>query len=383
MTKLAILVVKFFLNLIYGFMKLLPRDDRIVFLSRQSNDISLDFFMLQEELKARNSQVKIFSVCCRLEGEKSGFGKLVQFTLATLKSMYYMVKAKVVILDAYWPAVSILKHKKGLKVIQIWHALGKIKQSGYQTLCKESGRGKEIAKLMNMHRGYDFIIAGGRAWNPYYCQSFDVEENKLRNFGLPRIDFLLESESENRKKFFETYRELEGKKIILYAPTFRKNMTANVNAQWETLVEELFKDEANPEVALIVKSHPNQKLTVTEKMKALGVYECEEFKAVDILAVADYLVTDYSAIAIEGAILSVPTYYFLYDYEEYIDKNGMNLDLMKELPKVSFRDASALVENLKSGGYDSETLKEYREKYLPEDLGESTEKIVDLILENM
>ena len=41
----------------------------------------------------------------------------------------------------------------------MWHALGKIKQSGYQTLGKESGRGEEMARLMKMHEGYDYIIA--------------------------------------------------------------------------------------------------------------------------------------------------------------------------------------------------------------------------------
>ena len=48
----------------------------------------------------------------------------------------------------------------------MWHALGKIKQSGYQTLGKASGRGAEMAHLMKMHENYDYICRRG-AWNPF------------------------------------------------------------------------------------------------------------------------------------------------------------------------------------------------------------------------
>lgn len=57
----------------------------------------------------------------------------------------------------------MLNHKSSLTVIQIWHALGKIKQSGYQTVGKAGGRGRLVADELCMHRNYDYIIAGGKA----------------------------------------------------------------------------------------------------------------------------------------------------------------------------------------------------------------------------
>jgi CDP-ribitol ribitolphosphotransferase len=106
---------------------------------------------------------------------------LLRFGFNTLASMYHLATAKVCVLDAYWPVVSMLRHKKGLTVIQMWHALGKIKQSGYQTLDKESGRSKELSHLLCMHKNYDYIIAGGKARNPYYVASFGTTEDKLVN----------------------------------------------------------------------------------------------------------------------------------------------------------------------------------------------------------
>ena len=369
--KIAVYIMRLGLGIIYWFMKLMPvKENKVVFLSRQSNELTLDFQRTQDLLREVKPDAEIVTVCHRLEGaESSG---IIGFAVSTLKSMYHMATSTVCVLDAYWPAVSILNHKKSLTVIQMWHALGKIKQSGYQTLGKESGRGEEMARLMKMHEGYDYIIAGGSAWNPFYRASFGTETAVLVNCGLPRIDHLLETAETNRHKVLEKYPEFADRTVVLYAPTFRRN----IELHWEALAEMLTRDER---FALVVKGHPNQHLATDIP----GVYTCDEFKAVDLLAACDYLVTDYSAIAIEGAVLNRPTYYFVYDYEEYREKNGMNIDLFETMPGCVFRSAEELAAALQEGSYNQQILDDYRKKYLPENLGTSTEQVVKLITENM
>lgn len=371
MKKIAVYIMRLGLGIIYWFMKLMPvKADKVVFLSRQSNELTLDFRRTQELLSRLKPEAEIVTVCHRLEGAEGG--GIVKFAVSTLKSMYHMATSSVCVLDAYWPAVSILKHKESLTVIQMWHALGKIKQSGYQTLGKESGRGEEMARLMKMHEGYDYIIAGGSSWNPFYRASFGTETAVLVNCGLPRIDHLLETRESNREKVLAAYPEFAEKTVVLYAPTFRRN----IELHWEALAEKLTADER---FALIVKGHPNQQLATDIP----GVYTCDEFKAVDLLAACDYLITDYSAIAIEGAVLDRPTYYFVYDYEEYRDKNGMNIDLFEVMPGCVFRSAEDLAHQLTCGTYNREALDNYRKKYLPENLGTSTQQVVQLIIDNM
>lgn len=371
MKKIAIYIMRLGLNVIYFFLKLIPvNENRVVFLSRQSDSLSQDFIMLREKLLEEKPDA-VISVCChRLEGASGG--GLISFAVSTLRSMYYMAVSSVCVLDAYWPAVSLLHHKKSLTVIQMWHALGKIKQSGYQTLGKESGRSAEMAHLMKMHRNYDYIIAGGKAWNPFYCLSFDTQEEKLVNCGLPRIDYLLETAGDNRAAVFRAYPEFENKTVVLYAPTFRKN----IELHWEELADMFTADDR---FAFIVKGHPNQQLETDNSR----VYSCDEFKAVELLAAADYLVTDYSAIAIEAAVLDVPTCYYVYDYEEYRSKNGMNIDLFETMPGCVFRKPEDVVTCISEQKYNCEALEAYRNKYLPEKLGTSTKQIVKLIMENM
>ncbi|MGN0170391.1 MAG: CDP-glycerol glycerophosphotransferase family protein [Lachnospiraceae bacterium] len=367
--KLIVGLGKALMTVLYTVFKLLPTDtDEVLFLSRQSDQLSLDFRMLKEELeKQSGGRIKIVAICNRLDDSGKG---LFGFALDTVRSMYHLATSSVCVLDAYWPAVCMLKHKASLTVIQMWHAIGKIKKSGYQTVGKESGRSRQTAELLCMHRNYDRIIAGGKAFNRFYCESFGTTEDKLLNIGLPRIDHLLLTEEANRRKVFQTYPELEGKKIILYAPTFRRYQELN----WEPLIDAIdFK-----QYVLLLKSHPNQELRCNRP----GVLLCPEFSAVDLLAVCDYLITDYSAIALEAAVLNKKTYYYLYDYEEYTARNGINVNPFESMPGCAFQDAKQLMEALTLKEYPQEVLDAYRRDYLPENLGSSTESLAREVLKH-
>ena len=63
---------------------------------------------------------------------------MLEYALSRSKACITLRPASVCVLDSYWPAVSVLHHKKQLAVIQMWHAMGKIKKSGYQSLGKKN-----------------------------------------------------------------------------------------------------------------------------------------------------------------------------------------------------------------------------------------------------
>ena len=106
----------------------------------------------------------------------------------------------------------------------------------------------------------------------------------------------------------------------------------------------------------------------------------DEWKTLDLISVCDYFITDYSAAALEAAVLSKRTYYWTYDYEAYMRNNGLNLKLKEELGKYVFDDISELMKELRRNCYDEEFLINYRKKYLPDDLGHSTDKLIGLIM---
>lgn len=358
-------IMRIILSLIYAAFKFIPVDKRkIIFLSRQSNELTLDFRLLKDELEKQDRNIKIVVVCCRVDDRKKGMSR---FAIAIVRSMYHLATSSVCVIDSFWPAVSMLKHKKSLTVLQMWHALGAVKKFGYQTLEKESGRDRRIAEAMSMHRNYDYVIAGGTEWNKYYCEAFNITEDRILNTGLPRIDYLLKTEKINRAHILKKYPQFAEKPVILYAPTFRRNGSGSG--------EELLDMFDYNKYSIVVKNHPNQPLAFTND----NIYYCPEFTAIEMLSVCEYVITDYSAISLEAAILRKKTLYYLYDYDEYKAQNGLNVDPLQSMPECSCQKAEQIVNIINNGNYNMKELEAYRSKYLPAEMGRSAEKLASII----
>lgn len=354
---------------VYAPLKLLPTVNRkIVFLSRQQSVPSLDFRMLQDELRRRDPGVKIVTLCNRLE---PGVASKLSFARDTLRSMFHLATSCACVLDTYWPAVSMLDHKPELTVIQIWHSLGKIKKSGLAAVGKPGGRGAEIAAVMRMHANYDYIVAGAEPWDRYYCESFGCSEEQLVHTSLPRLDVLSARDPQMAQEVYERYPELLEGKLVLYAPTFRRTSQPEHSELIGAILSEGYK--------LVIKSHPNQVL------ESGGALTCPACSAMQLLLVADYLITDYSAIALEAAAAGVKTFYYLFDSKRYLEQNGVNIDLEAEMPGCVFYDVPSLVDGLRradEGGYPEDALARFQQKFLIPSRGHSTSDLAQFVLEH-
>jgi len=369
--RICVGVFKIILRIIYCIFKVFTSPkNKVLFCSRQANELPLDFKLIQEELRKRDTDMQCVCICRNIG---SGISDYMRFFAEMLRSMYHLATARVCVLDSYWPPVSLLKHKESLKVIQIWHAIGKIKKSGHASAGAVSGRSVSAAKLLNMHENYDHIIAGAKVWNYYYCESFGVTEERLLNYGLPRIDYLINTAEANRERFLAENPQLKEKKIILYAPTFRRNM----EAKWDQIIDKVNYSK----YALIIKNHPSQRI-YGDKPQG-DVHYFDDWKTMDLISVCDYVITDYSAIALEAAVLNKKTYYWTYDYEEYLANNGLNINLYEAASGHVYADIRELLKAIDEGKYDQTVLDAYRNRYLPEDLGMSTKKICDLIIKSI
>lgn len=288
----------------------------------------------------------------------------------TFSCLYHLSNSSRCITDSYVPAISCVKHKKDIVIIQLWHSMGAIKKFAYQTLDCESGRDKNTARILNMHKNYNYIISGSKEMTKYFSLAFNYDKKYFVNYGLPRMDYLLKNKDLIREKIYKEYPSLKEKKIILYAPTFRTTNDDNTSI----LIRNINFDKYN----LIIKSHERQKLKNNS-----GILTCPKFSALDLLCVCDYLITDYSGIAIEGAMIDVKTLYYVFDYDKYKQNNGLNIDLYKEMPGCVFESSKDLCNKINSGKYDMSVLKKYKDKYIDVKDGTSTKKIVDLILRGM
>lgn len=351
--SIILYIERFGMSFVYFFIKLFPiQKNKITMLSRQSNDINIDFKMLLDEFSNQDKNIKV-KVLCK-EVPKNIIGR-IKYCFFLIICLYHISTSKVCIIDGYSIPISCLKHKKDLKIIQIWHSLGAIKQFGKQVIGKKEGSKSEISKIMKIHQNYDYVLCASDATREFYKQGFGVDESKIIKLGMPRIDYLLGKDEKINKKIenlYKDYPNLKEKKTILYVPTFRQGKSVHIY----DLINSVNIDEYN----LIIKLHPLDKTIVDSKYTINNKYS-----TFDLLKIADYVITDYSALSLETSILdNKQLYFYLYDIEDYKMDRGLNVNLREEMPNYTFSNIDDIIKNIQEDNYNFEELKKFRDKYV-------------------
>lgn len=351
--KLIILILKGILNLIYAFFKLLPVKNKVTILSRQSDSKSLDISLLEAELKNRRG-LTVVCLCRKMETNLNG---LIKYIPVIFMQMYHIATSRVVVLDGYCIGISFLRQRKGLYVIQMWHALGALKKFGFSIFDKEEGRSAKFAEIMNMHEHYSLILSSSDSCAHSFAEAFNYERKDIAVESLPRVDVLLDKEWQKKTaaKILDKYPKLKRKKNIVYAPTFRKNRGDNM-AALDNLMAAVDFEQYN----LIVKLHP----LVDISIKREDIIDDKAFSSIDMFTVADYIILDYSAIVYEAALMKRPLFFYAFDLDMYKGNRDFYIDYEREMPGLVSRDIEAIMCAIGNDDYDIDGVEAFADKYV-------------------
>ncbi len=349
---------RLFLGVIYFFMKLCPVEDKVVMISRQANRPSLDFQLIRRHISKQDSHIRVVTLCHTLEKRLNArIIDLIKYGFHMLKQMYHIATCKVVVLDTYCIVVSLLKHRKSLQIIQIWHSMGSMKKFGYTTLDTEEGVPSRTAHLLHMHENYTCVLASSPAYAKDLAAGFNCDEKIIKILPLPRTDLLKSANyrEKKRREILEAYPKLKNKRIILYCPTFRKNEKEMTRAVHKLCAALNRRDEI-----LVIKPHPLSKISINNS----HVLCAADFSSFDMLFAADAVISDYSCIVYEAAFMGIPVYFYNFDMDKYVRERGLAIDYYREIPGPASKDPKALAKAIHGGGYDMDRLKEFSEKYI-------------------
>jgi CDP-ribitol ribitolphosphotransferase len=367
------------MNFVYFFFKLLPTQNKVSFHSRLvENEEPLDFQLVREEIERRDPKCKTVLLAKRLKRISI---KIFNTTIETgdisyvfylIKRMYHIATSKACVIDSYIIPISVLKHKKDLIVIQIPHGMGAIKKVGYQVVNKGEGDDQEVAEDMQMHKNYDYVIANGPEAGKWYVEGYRVDPDTINLAGMPRIDYLRDTKDQVDPKIKEMCPTLDKKKTIVYIPTFRRGK----NVETEDLINAVDYDKYN----LIITCHPNNR--ITSKNPNVIISTNEDVLYHEWIKVADYFITDYSAVVFEALLLNKKIFLYVYDFDEYEKERGFNLNWFKELPEYTSKDPKEIVNLINKDNYDLSKLDDIKDRYLSARNNNCTKEIVDLIYED-
>ncbi len=370
--KLCIKVLSAIMSMIYFVLKCLPTREKIVFLSRQHDTSNVDFDLMIDYIEEAYPNYECKVLARRI---KSGIFHKIGYGFHTLHQMYELATSKIAILDTYCIPVSMLNHKEELVVIQIWHAIGAFKKFGLSIVGQEEGSSEKIAEYMQMHRNYDYVCASSEFCKPFFAEAFGVTEDKVVAYPLPRLDKIMSDEVKRitLEKIYKRYPEFlsPGKKTVLYAPTFRKSKCDVSEAVLELVTTFDFR-----KYNLVIKPHPLSTICLEDRRVILD----SEFDTSEIMLAADYLITDYSAIAFEGAVAQKPILFFATDYEAYMKKRDFYTEYETTIPGTFLRSGHAVMMAIENNLFDREKTEKFKEKYVKDSEKSYTIDLVEFIM---
>ena len=334
-----------------------------------------------------------------------GTAGAAQVARHSMRFMQLYAKAGfVVICDNFLPVASCRKRAE-TKVIQLWHACGSYKKFGYDAKddIPAGYRGG------NVYRNASLVTVSGEAAVGAFTSAMRLGPGIVRAMGVSRTDLYTSRAWQRRciSQFRQQYPEAAGKKVVLWAPTFRGN--AGMPGEVPLDVEAL-KRALGPEYYVLVKLHPHM-LThmekrqryeqesgenteqdnrqITEENTELGkeqrlVTDCRILTE-ELYPVVDVLIADYSSLIYEYLMFGRSVVLYVPDLEQYRAERGFYMDI-SEIPGEIVMDEAGLPEavmraagnsgsrSLKSKPHE---LKKFMERYMGACDGHSTERIAE------
>ncbi|MFF3262347.1 CDP-glycerol glycerophosphotransferase family protein [Streptomyces sp. NPDC002932] len=276
--------------------------------------------------------------------------------------------------------------RPGQRVVQTWHGTP-LKKIGKDLLGSPQSSPAYIAGLPHSYRQFDFVVSPNAYTTEIMRRAYSIESDMLES-GYPRNDaFHAPDRDERAARVRERLGLPEGKKVVLYAPTWREDQKHASNLYKLDLRIDLAAAQAElgHDHVLLFRKHPR----VHDNVPGAGrgfVWDVTRYPDIaDLYLVADVLITDYSSALFDFAHSGKPMLFFTYDLEHYRDSlRGLYFDFTIRAPGPLLKTSEELVKALRDvDAVEAEYLEKYtqfkRDFCEPGD-GLATARVVDRML---
>lgn len=223
---------------------------------------------------------------------------------------------------------------------------------------------------------FDILCAQSDYDIDVFSRAFKINRSCIMKTGLPRNDYLVHVNQNEREKIRNSLHIREEHIVILYAPTFRSykiNSAIITPSLWEKALDDQY--------IVLYKGHH-----FANKIK--GQKDSSRFRNVSsnqdirpLMIACDILISDYSSVFFDFSILEKPMLCYAPDLERYEKERGLYVDLEKFLPKDTvFQNELSLIYAIRECDTKQRRIeiRKFKEKYVQESGGASA-KCIDLI----
>jgi CDP-glycerol glycerophosphotransferase len=322
---------------------------------------------LTEHLLENNTEFEIFWVF-RGNVDTSGVDKRIKCVRYKSLQYYILVNtAEFFITNARTDPYRIYWHKrKGQKYVMLWHGGVALKRIEKDAEAQLSYSYLKKAKIDS--KVCDLMVSGCRFQTSLLKEKFWYDGEILER-GIPRNDVFFDKarHPEMKERICHKYGISPDSRIVLYAPTFRRNKSIEpYRIDWSRVVPELRKIYGTEKISILLRLHPNLigKADASSLINDESVIDVTRYHDMqELLCVSDLLITDYSSSMFDITMLKKPCMLYATDIEKY--NRGYYFDFA-ELPFPLARNEEELIGNIRtfdSAAYD-ESVESFFEKHI-------------------
>lgn len=258
----------------------------------------------------------------------------------SIKALYELSTAKVWIDNSR--KTYHTRKRKNQYYIQLWHGSMMFKKIEFDVADK---LGKFYVRNMKKdNKMIDLFVTNSEFFTKKVRETFKYTGEVLE-CGEPRSDELMKNHVKMGKDFREKNNYV-GKKIIMYAPTFRANYgTEAYDIDYEKLYNSL---ENKQDYVIFIRLHPNissDKIKINFNDHIIDM--CKYPNMHDLIAASDIVITDYSSSMFEAMLIDKKVVIYASDIDEYSDDRGFYFEF-SELPFPLTKNTKELIKCINS-----------------------------------
>ncbi|WP_082233328.1 CDP-glycerol glycerophosphotransferase family protein [Halobacillus massiliensis] len=373
--SIYLLIVK----VIFNIAKRAPQRKKTVFVSSFGDNILFTVEALKKQ-QYRGDIVILKEARCQFSFQEDKQTTVLPFQpkkpLAFVKSIYHLATSEKVFVDNYFGFLAAVNFKKNVECIQLWHASGAVKRFGLADPSIEGRTMKAKERFRKVYQRFDKVIVGSDKMAEIFKKSFDLEDHNILKTGIPRTDFFYDDHSQIEKKLRQQFSQIKGKKVLLYAPTFREHQLTNPEIQLDL---KLMYESLQEDSILLLKLHPAVNSNFHNPYPEFIVDVSSGVHINHLLLITDVLITDYSSIPYEFSLLNKPMIFYSFDLEEYVRVRGFWEDYHTMTPGPVAYTTQEIIEILWEENFNFELIKRFSKQWNEFSDGRSSEKLIEAV----
>lgn len=359
-----------------------PLRDAVLYNSFDGRQFSDSPRALHEELLSRGAEVE------HLWGVRDGQALVPPGARAVVQGSAEwheaLARSRWLVANTHFPRW--FQRREGQTAVQTWHGTP-LKRIGLDLADMTFANHEYLAGLTERSAEWSLLLSPNRFSTPILRRAFGYEGEILES-GYPRNDLLYAEDRDKRAREVRKRLEIpEGKRVVLYAPTWRDDNRFDQNNCKFDLRLDLDRARAalGSDHILLVRKH----YLVADAVPGTGDGFVRDVSAwpdiAELLLISDVLITDYSSLMFDFAHTGRPILFFTYDLERYRDVlRGFYFDFEERAPGPLLAHSDEVIAALSDvdavAAAHDERYAQFRQAFCDLDDGRAAARVVDRML---